>query len=831
MNVLNALANFVLEIRFAVRQLRKSPGFAVTVIVTLALGILSTTVIFSVVNAVLLRPLALPEPDRLMSLNTLENIQRDNSSHGKGLVPNDVSYPNFFDWRARNKSFSSMASYATAGANLGGSNGSAARHVAAVQVSSDFFTTLGVQPEMGRGFLRSEELPGAHSVVLSHATWASEFASDPKILGRTVLLSDKEYTVIGVMPAGFMFPVSNMDYAFWTTFADEAAHKDSSVQQRGWNQLSVVGRLKPGITVAQAKSEMDAIQFALSKQYPDENANEPAVNVIPQLEDLVSDVRKPLAILFGAVGCLLLIVCANVAGLMLTRVSRRRSELAVRSALGATRSQLLRQLLLEAMLLSLGGGVLGILGTSAVLSIIPSVLPANLPRVHSIAMSGEVLVFAVGVSMLTGLLFGVLPAWRASRQDPAKALSEGGRSGMASRKHYRLQSGLVVTQTAIGLVLLVGAGLLIHSFDRLMKVDPGFTPQGLLSFRISMPAKRYSQEAQARFMQQLLPRLKAMQGVQMATAAFPLPLTQSDISITFAIEGKESLHGNDPSARVSLTEPNYFETLRIPLKAGRFFLSTEQSENGPPVVIINEALAKNFFPGQNAVGQHMRTGLGKDGPDGKTPMREIVGVVGNVKRGSLAEADKPEYYIPYEQAPIAIPAVALRVAGDPASFNKRVSAEIASMDSAVPVYRFQSYSDELARTTAQERFQTLLLTGFAGIALLLAGLGLYAVLSYMVAQRTPELGLRIALGAQRGNVLRLMLSRGMQLAIYGLVAGLVAAVVLTRFVSGLLFGVKALDGATFATMTLVLLAVSSLASLIPAWRASRLDPNETLRQM
>lgn len=835
MNASNGLTNLFHEIRFALRQLRKAPGFAATVLVTLALGIMATTVIFSLVNAVLLRPLALPEPDRLVAMDTLENIQRDNSKsgdgHGKGLVRNDVSYPNFFDWRSRNKSFSSMASYAPGGAILGASGNGPARRVGSVQVSSDFFTTLGVQPELGRGFLRSEELPGAHPVVMSHATWVNEFASDPMILGKTVVLSDKSYTVVGVMPAGFMYPISNIDYAFWTTFADEAAGLDSSVQQRGWNQLLVVGRLKDGVTVAQAKAEMDSIQLALSKQYPDEDANEPAVSVIPLLEDMVSDVQKPLGILFGAVGCLLLIVCANVAGLMLTRTSQRRGELAVRSALGATRSQLLRQLLVEAMLLSLGGGALGILGTSAVLRLLPKVLPQNLPRVHSIAMSGEVLAFAVGVSVLTGLLFGVLPAGRASRQDPARALSEGGRSGMASRKHYRLQSALVVVQTAMGLVLLVGAGLLIHSFDRLMRVDPGFSPEQLLSFRVSIPGKRYSQEAQARFFQQLLPRLKAMQGVRMATAGFPLPLTQSDISISFAIEGQEGAPGSEPSARVSLIEPGFFETLRIPLKQGRMFLSTEQAHDGPPVAIVNEAFVRNFLAGQNPIGKRMRSGLGADGADGKPPMREIVGVVGNVKRGTLTEPDKPEYYIPYEQAPVAIPAVALRVTGDPASYEKRVGAEMARLDSALPVYRFQSYNDELARTTAQQRFQTLLLTSFAAIALLLAGLGLYAVLSYMVAQRTSELGLRIALGAQRSNVLRLMLSRGMRLTVVGLAVGLAAAVLLTRFVQGLLFGVKALDGATFATMTLVLLAVSSVASLIPAWRASRLDPNETLRQM
>ena len=830
---MNALLNVIAEVRFALRQLRKAPGFAATVVGTLGLGILAATVIFSVVNAVLLRPLALPEPDRLVSLDTLESGVRGNSSHAVqngGAARVETSYPNFFDWRARSKSFTAMASYTTGGLIFGPSSNGPARNVRGVQVSSDFFTALGVQPELGRGFQRSEELPGAHPVVLSHATWVSEFASDAKILGKTIVMSDKNYTVVGVMPAGFMFPVSNIDYAFWMTFSSDAEGKSPWTEQRGWNQLAVVARLKDGVTLAQAKAEMDGIQAGLAKQYPEEDANETAVNVVPQLNDVVGDSAGPLRILFGAVCCLLLIVCANVAGLMLTRTSQRRGELALRSALGATRMQLLRQLLIEALLLSVGGGVLGILGSSVVLRVLPGVLPASLPRIHQIALSGDVLGFAVGVSVLTGLLFGVLPAWRASLQDPASALGESGRSGMAGRRHYRLQSGLVVAQTAIGMVLLVGAGLLIHSFDRLMRVDPGFESQGLLSFRVSMPVKRYGQEAQARFFSQLLPRLQAMQGVQGAAAAFPLPLTQGDINISFSIEGQEVPPAQEPSARVTLTTANYFETMRIPLKAGREFLATEQAANGRPVAMVNEAFAKRFFPGQNVVGRRIRSGLGGgDKPGDAPPMREIVGVAGNVKRENLTEADKPEYFIPYEQAPVAIPAVALRVTGDPATYAKRVSAELAAMDSALPVYRFQSYQDELSRTTAQERFQTLLLTGFAGIALLLAGLGLYAVLSYMVVQRRPELGLRIALGAQRGNVLGLMLRLGVRLAGMGLVVGLGAAAILTRFVAGLLYRVEPLDLLSFAGTAAVLILVSVVACLIPAWRASRVDPNEVLR--
>lgn len=819
---------FVTELRFAVRQLRKSPGFSLAVLLTLAMGITAATVIFSLVDAVLLRPLALPDSGRLVSLDTLEQIDHADSSHGANhdQVRNDTSYPNFFDWRKLNKSFSSMASYTGGGLVLGASSNGPARRLNAVQVSSDFFTTLGVAPELGRGFLRSEELPGTRSVVLSHAIWQSEFASDPHILGKTVVLSDVNYAVIGVMPAGFAFPISNNETAFWVNMARDAEGKNPSTLQRGYNQLSVVARLRDGVTLAQAKAEMDSIQRTLAARYPDDDAKETAVSVVPQLDDLVGDVKTPLRILFAAVGCLLLIVCANVAGLALTRASERRPELAIRSALGATRSQLVRQLMLESLMLSLGGGAMGITATIALLKVLPNVLPANLPRVHQIALNGDVLAFASGLSILTGLLFGVLPAWRASKQDPAKALGESGRSGLAGQRHYRLLSTLVVSQTALGLVLLVGAGLLIQSFTRTLRVDPGFDPKQMLSFRISIPTQRYTEEQQGRFFQQLLPRLRALPGVQMATAAFPLPLTGGDINIGFSIAGQPTPVGQEPSARVSLIEPNYFQALRIPLKAGRFFLMSEQDEKGKPVVIVNEAFEKRFFPGGSALGHRMTSGLGiGDTP----PEREIVGVVANVKRQSLTEANRPEYYIPYEQAPVATPNVALRVAGDPNSYANLIRTELAKIDSALPVYRMQSYNDDLARITAQQRFQTLLLSAFAGIALLLAALGLYAELSYMLSQRTGELGLRMALGASRSHILRLMLYRGLTLAAVGLGIGIGSAALLTRFSVGLLYGIKPLDATTFAGMSLVLLAVSSVASLIPAWRAAMLEPNEILR--
>jgi predicted permease len=527
--------------------------------------------------------------------------------------------------------------------------------------------------------------------------------------------------------------------------------------------------------------------------------------------------------LFCAVACLLLIVCVNVAGLLLSRMSRRRGEFAIRAALGATRAQMLRQLLVESVMLSVGGGALGVAAAFALLRASARLLPAGLPRVDQISMDGRVLGFAVVVSVLTGVLFGVLPAWRASKQDPAAALGDNGRGATGGRQQYRLQSTLVVAETAIGLVLLVGAGLLIRSFDRILKVDPGFNPQQMMTFRLAVPGKRYSVERRTEFVHEVLAKMQTMPGVQGATAAFPLPLTEGDIHITFSIEGRPTAPGDEPSARVSVIEPGFFETLKVPLKQGRFFLSTEHEEKGPPVIIVNEAFAQRYFPGEKALGRRMQTDLA--GPE----MREIVGVVGNVKRTEITEAAKPEYYLPYEQAQIAMPALAIRVTGDPMSYANAVHSAVASLDSAVPIYRMNSYGDDLERTSAQQRFQTTLLTSFAAVALLLAAIGLYGVLSYMVSQRTMELGLRIALGAQRSNVLQLILLRGLGLAMVGLCVGVGTAALLSHFIAGVLYEVKPLDMLTFAGTSFVLLLVSCGASLIPAYRASRLDPNESLR--
>jgi len=716
-----------------------------------------------------------------------------------------------------------MASWQGNSFTLGAGSGPAKR-IDGTVVSSDFFRVLGVHPALGRDFLRSEEQAGNRSVIISHGLWQSAFNSSADALGKTIQLSDETYTVVGVMPAAFQFP-NAPDAQVWVTPALTQEGKNPSGQQRGWNQLSIIGRLASGVSIEQARAEMQPIQQALAAQYPDDNKIETAVSVKPELQDLVGDVQGPLRILFAAVFSLLLIACANVAGLLLTRTSARRSELALRSALGATRAQIVRQLLIESLSISFLGGAFGFGLAALALRLAPQFLPSDLPRLNELSLNPRVLLFSLAASLFTGILFGVFPAWRASRLDPALALNDSTRSSTASRSQNRLHSALVIGETAIGLTLLICAGLLIRSFDRLLSVNPGFNKDHLITFRVGMPPKRFRDEKLLQLTQQLQGQFAALPGVQQATYGYPLPLTGGDMSITFTVDGRPNSPGEDPGARAAVVAANFFQSLQMPLRRGRFFTSTEDRGGSAPAVIVNQAFADRFFPGEDAVGKRITSGLSS----GETPeSREIVGVVGNVVRSSLSEPPTPEYFIPFAQVSLGPPVFALRVSGDPANYIDTVRASVARFDSSLPIYSVRT--NLLARSTAQQRFQTILITAFAIIALVLSAIGLYAVLSYMVAQRTMELGLRIALGAQRGNILELILRRGLMLSIAGLAIGLCASALLTRFLTTLLFATKALDAETFAGMALLLFAISAISSLVPAYRASRLDPIETLRQ-
>jgi predicted permease len=683
---------------------------------------------------------------------------------------------------------------------------------------------LGVSPALGRSFTREEESEGHRSVILSHDLWLSLFGQAATVLGQTLHINDESYTVVGVMPAGFAFP-NVPDVQVWVTPSSAQEGKNPSAQQRGWNQVSVIGRLAPGVTIEQARAEMQTIQKGLAAQYTDDKKLT-GISLVSEMADLTGDVERPLHILFAAVCFLLLIACANVAGLLLTRSAARRPELALRAALGAGRLQITRQLLIESLTLSAMGGTIGFALAAVALRIAPRLLPSDLPRLNELALNPRVFVFALAASLVTGLLFGVAPAWRSSRLDPATALRENSRASTSGLSQNRLHSLLVIGETALGLVLLVGAGLLIRSFDRVLSVDPGFNPQHLLTFKIWMPEKRYDEHRCLQFSQQLQARFAAIPGVTQATFGYPLPLSGNDMSISFKVDGRPTAAGEEPSAHTSVVAANFFHAMQMPLRRGRLFSPAEDQPNSPPVMIVNQAFVDKFLPGEDALGKHISSDLSSTD---KPESREIVGIVQNVTHHYLTDPASPEYYVPFAQVPLIQPTFALRVTGDPAAYVETIRSLVAQQDVSLPVYRV--HTNLLTLSTGQQKFQTLLLSGFALLALLLSAIGLYGVISYMVAQRTGELGLRLALGAQRADVLSLVLKRGMTLSAAGLAVGLAASVVLTRYLASLLFHTAPLDPLTFAGVTLLLPAVSTASCLGPAWRASRLNPNETLRQL
>jgi putative ABC transport system permease protein len=806
-------------IRVTLRHLRQAPGFALTTILTLALGIGATTAIFSLVNAVVLKPLPFPEQDRLMWI-----AEGNHHDSGTAAIPESLSYPNFFDWRARSRAFSGMAAYHPSSYTLTGSG--EALYLDGAIVTSEFFRVLGVTPLIGRDFRPEEEKPGNRAVMLSYSLWQSAFGGVPSVVGRPVTLDGQPYTVVGVMPRGFNFPMDEPPQQYWASAAQDGEGADSEQSQRGWNSLRVVARLKPGVSREQAQSELDVISRNLAAQYPDNNKWDTSAVMEPELQHLVGDTAPALRVLFGAVVLVLLIACANVAGLLLARSSRRAGEMALRSALGATRGEILRQMLVESVTLSLLGSALGVLLAYGLLHGMLEFLPRNLPRQGNVSIDGPVLLFALGVAIVTGLLFGVGPAWRIAGVQPLEVLRDGTRSVTAGRGQHRLHSALVVAETALSLVLLAGSGLLIRSFTRVLHVDPGVDPRHVMTARIDLPDARYNREQRIAFYRQLMPRLASLPGVSMASAGFPLPMSGGNIGISFDIEERPTAAGDQPTESVGVVLPGFFESLRIPLREGRTF-TVHDDTKGAPVAIVNEAFAKKYFPHEDALGKRIRPGLG----DGAVnhPMREIVGIVGDVKRKGLTAETEALYYIPWEQAVVTSPPLILRSSADPGTLSREIRAAVTSLDKDLPIYKAHPLNYYVSQAASEPRFQTMLLSFFAGMALLLAGIGLYGLLSYMVAQRTLEIGLRMAVGAQRSDVVRMIVRRGLRLAAVGLGVGLVASVFVTRLLGSMLFGVRPFDPLTFAVVTALLLTVALGASGLPAVRAARLDPMRTLR--
>jgi predicted permease len=788
------MQRFLGYFRFSFRQLRKSPSFAIAAIVTLALGIGATTAIFSLVNAVLLKPLPYPRADRLMSIK-----QEDHSSGA--AIPTSLSYPDYFDWRARNRTFSGLASYS--GANMTLTGVGEAQRVGAYQVSSNLFQVLGVAPMLGREFRWDEERAGNRAVMLSYPLWQLRFGGEKNVVGRQVMLDGQPYTVTGVMPPKFRFPAGTAVEA-WTSIAPAAE----------------------GAMPETAQADLNSVARGLAQQYADSNKWYTTASVVPQLEFEVGKTRPALEVLFGAVGLLLLIACVNVAGLLLVRSSRRSGEIALRGALGASRAEIVLQLLAESVVLSLISGLAGIALASAILKEVVLLFPQALPRLVDVSLDLRVMTFAIVVSLLTGILFGVVPALRVSRLAPALALRDGTRTVTTGRGHHRLQTWLVIGETALGLVLLVGAGLLIRSFVSAMRSDPGFDAHHVLTARYTMSDASYNHDHKIAFVEELVSRLNTLPGVKQASAGWPMPMSGSYASISFTVEGHPVAKGDHPSEGVGVALPGYFETLRIPLISGRTFTNMDRTGSAQ-VVVINQAFARKYFPGVDPIGRHVTADLG----DGVVshPMREIVGVVGDVKQFGLTTEASPQYYLPWTQAVITEPYLVLRAAADPATLERAVKSTIAGMDTSIPTYRINPLEQYVSQATEPARFQTFLLAAFASIALLLAAVGLYGVLAYIVQQRALEIALRLAVGAQRGDVLRMILKRGMTLAAIGVAAGLAISFVVTRFIATLLYGVKPFDVVTFGAMSLVLLAVAFVASVAPAYRAAQTDPMTTLR--
>ena len=816
------------DVTFAVRQFRRSPGFALTVVATLALGIAATTAIFSLVDGILLSPLPFPSAYRLVNINTLE--------FPPGVSPTNLgaanylgsSYPNFFDWRAQNHSFESLASYDTTYRLFSKANGGDAKVITCGRISANLFPTLGVAPAIGRGFTLEEEQPGHRVVILSHDLWVSDFGSSPDVVGQIVRISDEPSTVVGVMPAGFHYPIDE-PAEFWATYAVDSEGPTPNTSLRDWDRLAIIGRLKPGVQIPQALAELNTIQRALAQQYS-EDRFEPAVAVAPLLDASTGDVRPVLALLFGAVGVVLLIGCANVAGLLLARANARRPELALRAALGASRGRIIEQLLIEALLLALVGGVTGVAGAFALLRLALRFVPYDLPRLYNVGINVRVLAFAVVLSALTALIFGLLPAWRMSQSNPATTLRDGGLNATTGRRRNRLHHALVVVETALGFTLLVGSGLLIKSMVKILNINPGFDTTRTACFDVALTNKRYPDPGKVAFYNKLLPEIAKIPGVESVASGHPLPNRSRGTWAHFTVMGRSDPPDNLPGARSVVVTPGYFETLSIPLVRGRTFTPHDNDAHSALVAIVNQAFAKQYFPNEDPIGKYFTPRF--DRTSEPIVARQIVGIVGDTRSANPWDLYDPQFYLPYAQNPThQRPIVVLRLAGDPASYESTFRRIVAKFDPDVPLFGYTTFAAHIDLEIAEPRFETMLVSSFAAMALLLAALGLYAVLSFVVAERTREVGVRIALGASRSDILRLVLKRAGILACLGMAAGAAMSIVAARFVTGiLLFEVQPLDRWVFLAVTFVLAAVSVTSAMIPALRAAHVDPIRTLRE-
>jgi putative ABC transport system permease protein len=803
------------DLRHGARTLIKQPTFTIVAVIALALGVGANTAIFSVVDAVLLRALPYRDSDRLVTV-----WERNKT---RGNAQNVINLGNFFDWKNQNSVFEDMATFFDMTANL--TSGGEPEEIPSQIATPNLFNILGVNPIMGRTFTEDDGKPGAARVVaLSFGLWQRRFGGDPQIIGRKLILNGNETTVVGVMPANFNWHVraGSMTRKMAEMWAPWQI--DETMKRRGGRFASAVARLKPGFTPEQAQAEMNVIGGQLERQYNNFNANW-GVNVVPLRKQFTGEIRLALLVLLGAVGMVLLIACANVANLLLARAAVRQREIAVRAALGAGRWRIVRQLLTESLLLAGLGGLAGLAlawwGTDLLVSLAPPDL-LNLPQVK---INAVVLGFTMGVSMLTGVIFGLVPALEATRLNLTGSLKESGKNIGGGMRSHRLRNSLVIAEIALALVLLVGAGLLIRSFARLQGVDPGFNAHNLLTMKVSLPGRKYdTDQKRINFFRQAVAQMQSLPGVESAGAVSFLPFAAPHAGTLVEIEGRPKLPpGQGLGTGVMVSDVNYFRTMQVPLKRGRLFTDQEAAEMRH-VVVVNEAFARTNFPGEDPLGKRVTIYMKND----NQPC-EIIGVVGDSKHMNLDAEVKPMSYWPHPELTYSGMTLALRTQGEPTAIANAARNVISALDPEQPVADVRTMESLIGTSVAGARFNTLLLTIFAIVALLLASLGIYGVMAYSVAQRTHEIGVRMALGAGGTDVLRLVVRKGMTLALSGVAIGVAASFALTRLMQTLLFNVSATDPLTFAGIPLLLAFVALLACLIPARRAAKVDPMVALR--
>ena len=798
------------DVRYAVRNLSRRPGFTIIAVITLALGIGANTAIFSAINALLLKPLQFPELDRVVAIW--------DKLPSRGVLHNEVTVANYLDWQSQTQSFEQLALYRWWSANLTGID--PPERIQGFLVTANFLDATGMKPIMGRNFLAEENQPGKDAVaIITYSLWQRRFGGDPNILNKTITINSVTRTVIGVMPERFNFPKAAEVYA-------PLAMTPQLMKSRQSHSFYVIGRLKPGATMAGAQAELDNVSARLEQQFPETNKGWGAT-IFPIVADTVRTYDTALWIMMGAVGFVLLIACANVANLMLARASGRRREIALRTALGASRWRIVRQLLTESVIVALVGGAVGVLigfwGIDALRASDPGEASKFAPGWYQLGINAPVLLFTLGLSLVSGIVFGLAPALQASKTNLNESLKEGNRQ--TSGSSHRLRSSLVIFEFALSLVLLIGAGLLTRSFLSLLKTDAGFNPDNILTMNLTLPAAKYKDEpARAAFYNELVQRVKAYPGVESAAVVNFLPLGGSNSSDAYLVEGEpEPAPGQENDGRYRVASPDYFRTMHISIARGRGF-SEQDKAGAPPVVMVNEAFVRKHWPGQDPIGKRIRF----YGPLERAPWMEVVGVIADVKH-ELNLPVTPEYYLPYAQDSWPGMVLVAKTSVEPASLAGALRQQVWSIDKDQPVYDVKTMQEVRSTSVAVYSFSSVMLGIFAFVALLLASIGIYGVMSFAVAQRTQEIGIRIALGARSADVLKLVVKHGMKLALFGMVLGLGGSWALTRFMEKLLVGVQATDLLTFGVVSGCLLVAAFVACYLPARRATKVDPLVALR--